>query len=282
MEDVMSRKFLATGLLLMLLTGCVTTEKFEVSEAALAMCRDSLDVCRANTAAQTDRCANTQRQQQQRIDVLTQESESCRKDVAALSSRAQADLVACTEARHALETRLAATSREWSQCQKDVAAVQANVRAMSERAAQLRDQLQAEIAARDVEIEQLRDQLSVRVLDRILFRSGSAEILSAGQAVLEKLAGVFTASDDHIRVEGHTDIVPIGTMLQEKYPTNWELSTARASSVVRYFETVQKIDPLRLEAVGFSKYHPVAQGDTPEALQRNRRVEIVLTAGRPH
>ena len=274
----MNKQAVCAGLLL-LLAGCVSSEKFEASESALASCRDSLDLCRANAAAQAQRCDNAQREQQARLDDLTQEAQSCRKTVSALSGRAQADLVACTEERRGLETRLDATSREWSQCQKDVAAVQANVRAMSARATELRAQLQDEIAAKDVEIEQLRDQLSVRVLDRILFRSGSADILPPGQAVLEKLAAIFSGSDDHLRVEGHTDFVPIGTALKEKYPTNWELSTARASSVVRYFETLKKIDPLRLEAVGFSKYRPVAQGDSAEALQRNRRVEIVLTAG---
>ena len=276
----MNKEFLATGLLLVLLTGCVSTEKFETSEAALSSCRDSLDRCRADAAAQAERCANAQRQQQDRIEGLTRELESCRKDIPALRGRAQADLLACAESRQELETRLAATTRDRDRCQQDVAASQANVSAMSERASQLRQQLQEEIAARNVEIEQLRGQLSVRVLDRILFHSGSAEILPPGRAVLDKLADVFAGSEDHIRVEGHTDVVPIGATLKEKYPTNWELSTARASSVVRYFETARKIDPLRLEAVGFSKYRPVAQGDSSEALQRNRRVEIVLTVGK--
>lgn len=264
----MNKKFLATGpllLLLALLTGCVSTERFEASEEA---CQDRLDNCRAEAAAQAQRCASAQRQQQDRIEGLTQQLESCRKDSAA-----------CTEARQALETRLAASSRERDRCLQDVAAAQADVTAMNERAAQLRQQLQAEIAARNVEIEQLRGQLSVRVLDRILFRSGSAEILAPGRAVLDKLAAVFAGSKDQIRVEGHTDFVPIGASLQDKYPTNWELSTARAASVVRYFETLRQIDPLRLEAVGYSKYRPVAPGESAEALQRNRRVEIILTAG---
>lgn len=189
----------------------------------------------------------------------------------------QSALAACVEARRVLETRLITSSRDLLQCQMEMQSAQASVKTMDERAAQLRQQLQGEIAARNVEIEQLRDQLLVRVLDRILFRSGSAEILPDGQAVLDKLATVFAATDDHIRVEGHTDIVPIGASLKEKYPSNWELSTARASSVVRYFEHGKGIDVLRLEAVGFSKYRPVARGDTPEELQRNRRVEIVLT-----
>lgn len=267
----MNKRFLASGplLLLALLSGCVSTEKFEASEEA---CQDRLDNCRAEAAAQAQRCASAERQQQDRIEGLTQELAICRRDGAA-------GLQACTEARQALEARLAASSRERDRCLRDVAAAQADVTAMNERAAQLRQQLQGEIAAKNVEIDQLRGQLSVRVLDRILFRSGSAEILAPGRAVLDKLAAVFADNQDQIRVEGHTDVVPIGASLQARYPTNWELSTARAASVVRYFETVRQIDPLRLEAVGYSKYRPVAPGESAEALQRNRRVEIILTAG---
>lgn len=259
---------LVGGAVLALLAGCVSTEKFEASEAGLAACRASLEQCRTDSAAQAQRCEAGLREQQARIEGQAQDLQACRQQARA-----------CGEQRLALEERLGMTARDMERCRQEVAASQASARTLNERAAQLREQLQAEIAARDVEIEHLRDQLAVRVLDRILFRSGSAEILPAGRAVLDKLATVFAAGDDHLRVEGHTDFVPIGASLKDKYPTNWELSTARASSVVRYFETVRKIDPLRLEAVGFSKYRPVAPGESAEALQRNRRVEIVLTAG---
>jgi chemotaxis protein MotB len=249
----MSPRIWIAGLAALLMAACVSTEKFEASEASLASCQASLASCRADAAAQAERCAREQRQSQERSESMQRESEA----------------------------RLAAVGRDLGQCQQEAAAARSSVRSMDERAAQLRHQLQDEIAARDVEIEQLRDQLAVRVLDRILFRSGSAEILPPGRAVLDKLARVFAESKEHLRVEGHTDIVPIGTSLQARYPTNWELSTARASSVVRYFETVRGIDPHRLEAVGYSKYRPVAQGDSAQALQRNRRVEIILTADKP-
>lgn len=252
----MNQRLSVLGLVALLLTACVSTERFEASEAALGSCRSSLEACRADAAAEAGRCALAQRRQQERIDGLTQAGQD-------------------------LEARLATAYRDWGRCRQEVATAHANIQAMNDRAAQLRHQLQDEIAARDVEIEQLRDQLSVRVLDRILFRSGSAEILPPGRAVLDKLAKVFAEGREHLRVEGHTDVVPIGTSLQARYPSNWELSTARASSVVRHFEMVRKIDPHRLEAVGYSKYRPVAPGDTAEALQRNRRVEIILTADQP-
>jgi chemotaxis protein MotB len=149
------------------------------------------------------------------------------------------------------------------------------------RETELRASLQKELASRDVEISRLKDQLSVQVLDRILFRSGSAKILPEGEKVLQKLAPTIAKADDLIRVEGHTDNVRIGESLQEIYVSNWELSTARAASVVRYFQHRAKIDPKRLEAVGFGEYKPLAPNDTAASRQRNRRVAIVLTARAP-
>ena len=178
------------------------------------------------------------------------------------------------------------TRTELAQKEAEVAAAQAlaakaasdGTERVKAREAELRASLQKEIAGRDVEINRLKDQLSVRVLDRILFRSGSSAILPAGEAVLAKLAPTLAKGSEYIRVEGHTDNVPIGEALRDTYASNWELSTARAASVVRYLQQRGKIGPERLEAVGFGEYRPVDSNDKPDTRQRNRRVEIVLTA----
>lgn len=168
-------------------------------------------------------------------------------------------------------------AQDLDSCRQKYDRVLATSQSLEQRAADLRRSLQDEVRSRDVEIETLKGKLTVRVLDRILFKTGSAQILPEGEAVLKKLGTVLATTQDYIRVEGHTDIVPIGERLKAKYYSNWELSAARAASVVRFFEDGHKIDPLRLEAVGFSKYRPVATGTTPAELQRNRRVEIVLS-----
>jgi chemotaxis protein MotB len=199
---------------------------------------------------------------------------ACRQELDAARAKAKEDQAASQAARQRLEGELAA-------CQELAAAAQLNIRRLETLATELREKMKTEIGEMNVEIEQLRDQLSVRVLDRILFNSGSADILPKGKRVLDKLAAVLAATDEMIRVEGHTDNVPIGMRLKEKYPSNWELSTARASSVVRYFEYAHNINVLRMEAVGFSRFRPVAHGETAADLARNRRVEIVLTAARP-
>jgi len=115
----------------------------------------------------------------------------------------------------------------------------------------------------------------------LLFASGSATLGEQGRQGLAKLAvtlreiaGRIPADVNWIlRVDGHTDRQPIHTA---EFPSNWELSTARAVSVVRYLVS-QGIPAERLAATGFGSFHPVDQGDTPEAYQRNRRIEIKLT-----
>lgn len=99
--------------------------------------------------------------------------------------------------------------------------------------------------------------------------------------MLDSVAAAIAGGNETIRIEGHTDNVPIGPNLKSKYFSNWELSTGRASSVARYFENEHVIEPARMEAVGFSKHRPVVANDSDENRQRNRRVEIVLTPWKP-
>src|SRR5262249_30589938 len=80
-------------------------------------------------------------------------------------------------------------------------------------------------------------------------------------------------------VEGYTDNVPLGPRLRERFPTNWELSTARATNVVRYLQETANLDPSHLIAAGFGQYHPISANDTDEGPAQNRRLHIVLV---PH
>ncbi len=196
----------------------------------------------------------------------------------ACHQQAQSDTKAWQAKQAELESALKQASDERDACQSKYSHAVTTSTQLQQHADALRLSLQDEIRNKEVEIETLKDKLTVRVLDRILFKTGSAQILPAGEAVLDKLGKVLATAQDYIRVEGHTDIVPISARLKSKYFSNWELSAARAASVVRYLQYDQKIDPLRMEAVGFSKYRPVTAGTTAEDLQRNRRVEIVLSA----
>ena len=208
--------------------------------------------------------------------VSTSTFEEKSAELAACESRAKTELAACNAAKSETENKLTVATQELDAFRKAAEANKQKLDAVQQRENQLRERMQKELTDKSVEIEQLRGQLTVRMLDKIVFRSGSADILPEGMAVLDKLVDAIADSTDIIRVEGHTDDTPISDKLKAKYPSNWELSAARASAVARYIETKHHINPKRLESLGFSMYHPVAPNDTDENKQRNRRVEIVL------
>jgi chemotaxis protein MotB len=128
-----------------------------------------------------------------------------------------------------------------------------------------------------VQVTQLADRLSLNIVDKILFPSGEDQITDAGQEVLKRVGVVLAqARDKIIRIEGHTDNVPTGKPLRQRFPTNWELSTARATNVVRFLQDEAHIDPTSLEAVGRGEYRPIASNKTAAGRSQNRRIEIIL------
>jgi chemotaxis protein MotB len=138
-------------------------------------------------------------------------------------------------------------------------------------------EMKEEIQKGEITITQLKDKLTLSMVEKILFDSGSAKIKKNGEKVLDRVAEILKkVTDKQIRIEGYTDNVPIGAALAEKFPTNWELSTARATNVVRYLQQ-DGIDPQLLGACGYSEYRPIALNDTEEGKAKNRRIEIVLT-----
>lgn len=141
---------------------------------------------------------------------------------------------------------------------------------------QLNQQLENEVNADEVKIIRLQDRLRVTVLDEILFASGSAALNKDGKAILDKLVPSLQSATDHrIEVEGYTDSVPIGKHLKKKYKTNWELSAARAASVVEYLQS-QGIDPSRMTAAGHGQYQPVDSNASAVGKAENRRTDIDL------
>jgi chemotaxis protein MotB len=141
----------------------------------------------------------------------------------------------------------------------------------------LTKKLEKEIQEGQVQIKEMKDRLTVTMVDKILFPSGSAEIGKNGKKVLDKVVSILKdIKDKRIQIEGHTDNVPIVSDLKKRFPTNWELSTARATEVVRYLQEAGGIDPRLLSATGYGEYMPVAPNDTDEGKHKNRRIEIVL------
>jgi chemotaxis protein MotB len=135
--------------------------------------------------------------------------------------------------------------------------------------------LKSQISAGQIELSELRGKLTVKLKDKILFASGSAAIGKDGKAALDTVAEAFMdLKGKNVVVAGYTDNVPTN---KKAFPSNWELSTARAIAVVKYLQS-KGLDPVMLAAAGFSEYRPVASNETPEGRSLNRRIEIALTA----
>lgn len=138
--------------------------------------------------------------------------------------------------------------------------------------------LKDQIAAQDIEVVEVEDKLKLVFVDKILFDSGSAEINSTGETLLQLVAASLKENKNHwIVVEGHTDDVPLSPALKKRFPSNWELSSARAVAVVRFLQEKGGLAPERLAVHGYSFYRPVATNKTPEGRRQNRRIEIILS-----
>jgi len=138
-------------------------------------------------------------------------------------------------------------------------------------------ELQGEISQKEIALHRVKEQLTVSIVDRILFPSGQATLTPEGRRLIEKVGVVLAkVSDRRILIEGHTDNVPIGGTLRTQFPTNWELSTARATEVVKYLIAQGKLPANRLSAVGRADTAPVADNDSEAGRMQNRRIEIIL------
>lgn len=140
------------------------------------------------------------------------------------------------------------------------------------------DKMKDEIARGEINLEETGGKLRVGLVDKILFDTGEAEISKRGEEVLARVAEALVAiPDKQIQVSGHTDRTPINSKLVLRYPTNWELSAARATHVVRFLAEKANVPADRLVASGYGEFHPVASNKTSAGRARNRRIEILLT-----
>ena len=150
------------------------------------------------------------------------------------------------------------------------------VRKMSATYERLREKMKSEISQGQVTISDLKGGLTVTMVDSILFDPGKAEVKKGGREILGKVIPILKdVSDKSIRIEGHTDNVQISRALAQRYPTNWELSAARAINVARFLQD-QGMDPGNLSAVAYGEWKPVATNDTAAGKAKNRRIEIIL------
>ena len=138
---------------------------------------------------------------------------------------------------------------------------------------QLAAALAAQVAQHNIALKLGRDGLVISLRESGFYDSGSAIPHPQSKPTLDKVAATIGATPYDIRIEGHTDNVPIHTA---QFASNWELSTARATELAKIFIVSYRFAPARLSAAGFAEYHPVAGNDTPEGRSQNRRVDIIV------
>jgi chemotaxis protein MotB len=145
----------------------------------------------------------------------------------------------------------------------------------------IQSSLQKQIAAKDIELVETPDQLKMVLVDTILFESGSTEISEKGKALLLIISeSIRDLKNQNVIVAGHTDDKPLGVKLKKRFPSNWELSAARAAAVAHFLQLKGKLNPKRLSACGYGYYQPVASNKTEEGRRQNRRIEIILSPQR--
>ena len=191
----------------------------------------------------------------QEITALQKQRGGLQEQVQGLQSQ-QADLRRQVDALEQQKTQLLTASKQ-NQSQYD-----ALVRSLTE-----------EVKKGELQVRQYKDMLTVDVAEQLFFDSGRADLKDTGKAVLKKVGEALKGYEDKvIRIVGHTDNVPIKTKV---FPSNWELSVARATTVVRYLQEVG-IPPDRMIASGRAEYQPLGENDTPDGRKKNRRIEITL------
>ena len=244
--------------LLPCLWGCVLSSTYEAEVARGRALEKSIEERRAELREVRQKLSDLQRDKQS----LELTSESLTRERIELMERNE-DL--------RLESQTLGERLERERVAREEASQQ--VQQLSGSYKSLVDELEQEVQSGRIEIQRLQGRLQVRALDQILFPSGSADITKEGLSVLTRVAKqIEKIPGQTVRVEGHTDNIPISTA---RFPSNWELSSARAARVVRAFQDAG-IEGDKLEAVGFGPNRPIDSNETPEGRSRNRRIEIVL------
>jgi chemotaxis protein MotB len=256
------RRALASAAVFLSLTACVTQGTFDKkAEEATKLRRDWEDES-AKRAALEKKVAALQAE-------IAGLEEKIRAGETTLSSK-ESELRASRDRLVELQGLV----DELSKSKKKLEAAKAELEKKTGEYEQLASALRTEIDAGRVELTELRGRTTVKMKDKILFASGSATIGPDGRVALRKLADALRGLQGKtLRVEGHTDNVPTGN--SGPFPSNWELSTARALAVVHFLQEAG-VDPTRLSGAGYAEYQPIAPNDTPEGRSQNRRIEIVL------
>ncbi|NVB42730.1 OmpA family protein [Pseudenhygromyxa sp. WMMC2535] len=222
----------------------------------------------------------------QRIAELEAEVEALQTEAKASSEAGATKLEAAEAKVETLETKVEEQAGKIAELEGDKGSLEGELEQKSEALEQIKTlqdalakSLVEEIETGDIRVSERGGYLVVDVSDKVLFSTGEAELSERGQKVISRLAESLLALPDQavFQVGGHTDNQPIKSEeVKAKFPTNWELSAARATNVVRFLEESCEVPGKRLVAAGFSQFRPVANNKKPKSRAKNRRIEIAL------
>jgi chemotaxis protein MotB len=277
--------------LALLASGCVSKstyqQKFDeaarlqLDYAALQKTHADLQDTHSETLADRAKLQQDLGEAQARIAGQQQDLERAEADIKrleqVLSTRSAEAGAAMSEMRQTID-RLETEKRDLAnQVEMERIAREARLAQLKSTYDQLVGKLEGEIKRGEVTISDLQGRLTVNMVERILFDSGSAEIKPQGLDVLRRVGNILNeAQDKLVQVEGHTDSVPISGRLKDRFSSNWELSTSRAANVVHFLQDQVGIPCERLAVTGYGQFQPLADNGTPEGREQNRRIQIVL------
>ncbi|MCD4687885.1 MAG: OmpA family protein [Desulfuromonadaceae bacterium] len=194
-----------------------------------------------------------------------------------LSERSASAGAAMKEMRQTIDSLEELKRDLTAQLKKEQLARQARIAAMKTTYDQLVETMENEIERGEITISDLQGQLTVNLVEKLLFASGEADLKTSGAQILQRVGDILKeVTDKEIRVEGHTDNISISPRLQQTFASNWELSTARATNVVHFLQKRKGIPGSRLSICGYGPYQPIASNDTATGRAQNRRIQIVL------
>ncbi|RKH54588.1 OmpA/MotB family protein [Corallococcus llansteffanensis] len=198
-------------------------------------------------------------------------------DAEAAKQLLETKLAALEAERAKLSTEKDQLNTEKEQLSQTVQEQEAELARLKATFEDLQDKMKKEIAEGAIRLTQNGGRLQVDLVDKVIFDSGDASISARGQEVLTRLGGVLSKVDDKlIQVSGHTDDSPPSQKLQATFPTNWELSVARAVNVVRFLQDKGGVPAKRMLAAGYGDTRPLAANASPQGRARNRRIELLL------
>lgn len=268
--------FIATMVFSLVISGCVGKSAYEAKVNEV----DKLSTKLASLQLENRKLQAEHNALLTSCNALNEDLDRSRADTArleeVLSERSIEAGAAMVEMRQEID-RLQTINRELELAvETEKIAKKARIAQLQSTYDELVNKMETEIARGEITISELQGKLTVNMVEKILFPSGSATIKTEGLKVLGRVGDVVKQVEDKdIQVEGHTDDVPISSRLKEKFPSNWELSTARAATVVRFLRDLG-IPGEKLSAVGYGPFQPVASNEDNAGRAQNRRIQIVL------